>query len=311
MENGEPYLSNGVKEPTSVERVTESDSKLDSGLKYDAKDECRVIDIDKLEDVDRIEEDNVIDDVNSARDEDYTNWRSNSVLENGSYANSPVLPDNGFHIPEVHIDGNVLVFHNHSSVENDVNDERKDTQSSKPVSSIPNSPKVEKKRHDLRKSHESSFESSAEKLKTYMQMKGASWPLAEGGYDRLSSSLSASFENSTSIGRGDSISSLSQNSEDTCTTSNKHKPKQTKSEDNNKDNNKDNNDDDDDDKEEKSFSFKTLTRKQLIILSATSFTNLLSFLSLSILAPFFPAEVRFLCCPRARLAIKVERYSAC
>ena len=42
------------------------------------------------------------------------------------------------------------------------------------------------------------------------------------------------------------------------------------------------------------FSFKTLTKGQKVILASTSFTNLLSFLSLSILAPFFPKEVRIL-----------------
>lgn len=48
-----------------------------------------------------------------------------------------------------------------------------------------------------------------------------------------------------------------------------------------------------DQKEKKGFSLKTLTHEQTIILIATSGTNLLSFLSLSILAPFFPLEVSF------------------
>ena len=39
------------------------------------------------------------------------------------------------------------------------------------------------------------------------------------------------------------------------------------------------------------FKFSSLTRDQKVILIATSITNLLSFLSLSILAPFFPLEV--------------------
>ena len=43
---------------------------------------------------------------------------------------------------------------------------------------------------------------------------------------------------------------------------------------------------------EQKFSFKTLTKDQKVILASTSFTNLLSYLSLSILAPFFPKEVR-------------------
>ena len=44
---------------------------------------------------------------------------------------------------------------------------------------------------------------------------------------------------------------------------------------------------------EQKFSFKTLTKGQKIILATTSFTNLLSYLSLSILAPFFPKEVEY------------------
>ena len=64
------------------------------------------------------------------------------------------------------------------------------------------------------------------------------------------------------------------------------------------------NSNDDDDKDDKSdnkeetteqkFSFKTLTRPQKVILASTSFTNLLSYLSLSILAPFFPKEVKYI-----------------
>ena len=44
---------------------------------------------------------------------------------------------------------------------------------------------------------------------------------------------------------------------------------------------------------EQKLSFKTLTRAQKVILASTSFTNLLSYLSLSILAPFFPKEVKY------------------
>ena len=40
------------------------------------------------------------------------------------------------------------------------------------------------------------------------------------------------------------------------------------------------------------FSLKSLTKDQIVILASTSFTNMLSYLSLSILAPFFPKEVR-------------------
>ncbi|KAL4218345.1 hypothetical protein ACF0H5_023082 [Mactra antiquata] len=41
---------------------------------------------------------------------------------------------------------------------------------------------------------------------------------------------------------------------------------------------------------EEGFSLRKLSRDQLIVITATSFTNLLSFLSLSVLAPFFPLE---------------------
>ena len=57
------------------------------------------------------------------------------------------------------------------------------------------------------------------------------------------------------------------------------------------DNNGDNNKDDSEQSSEQKFSFKTLTKGQKVILASTSFTNLLSYLSLSILAPFFPKEV--------------------
>ena len=43
---------------------------------------------------------------------------------------------------------------------------------------------------------------------------------------------------------------------------------------------------------EHKFSLKRLTKDQIVILASTSFTNMLSYLSLSILAPFFPKEVR-------------------
>lgn len=47
----------------------------------------------------------------------------------------------------------------------------------------------------------------------------------------------------------------------------------------------------DEDEDSKDFNFRELTRDQIIVLVATSLTNLISFLSLSVLAPFFPLEV--------------------
>ena len=63
--------------------------------------------------------------------------------------------------------------------------------------------------------------------------------------------------------------------------------------DDNADDNNGKNTGDKDDTNEQKFSFKTLTRAQKVILASTSFTNLLSYLSLSILAPFFPKEVGY------------------
>ena len=68
------------------------------------------------------------------------------------------------------------------------------------------------------------------------------------------------------------------------------------------DNNEDNNGDTEETTEQ-TFCFKTLTKEQKIILASTSFTNFLSFLSISILAPFFPKEVEY------RLVLLYLRFS--
>ncbi|XP_045181546.2 MFS-type transporter SLC18B1-like [Mercenaria mercenaria] len=105
---------------------------------------------------------------------------------------------------------------------------------------------------------ESSAESYTERI-----LRSGTWPLAEGSC-RLHVSISNddSKENSRKTRAGQENSESKANSDDNDETI----------------------------EEDKGFSLRTLTRDQIVILIATSFTNLLSFLSLSILAPFFPIE---------------------
>jgi hypothetical protein len=105
--------------------------------------------------------------------------------------------------------------------------------------------------------YESSSESYNERI-----LRSCAWPLSEGS-NRLGISTN-NHENSMENTRDSRAESCNSDSSD---------------------------DNDADSVEKKEFSFRTLTRDQIAILIATSFTNLLSFLSLSILAPFFPIEV--------------------
>lgn len=109
------------------------------------------------------------------------------------------------------------------------------------------------------------FENRSSSTESYTErfLRSGAWPLAEGS-DRVQ--LSTSNEYSIEKSREKRVG---ENSNDQ----------------------NDNYDDNDSNEEKKGFSFRTLTREQIVILIATSFTNLLSFLSLSVLAPFFPIEV--------------------
>ena len=209
---------------------------------------------------DNVEEINEIE----AEKDHFTDWRSPSTSENSCLDKSHVTSHVG--TPEVRFNGDILTFHRTPNKKSDAE------ALVLPQSAF--SPTKDRVSGGLR---DSSYESSAELRRSFMNLKGASWPLAEGQCASYSSSsASVSFKN-----KADENESLINRSPE-ADARNVNSP------------NDDENDENGGKKEEEedtSFSIRKLTKQQLIILGATSFTNLLSFLSLSILAPFFPAEV--------------------
>lgn len=276
--DGSGVEANGdVKRVLREERSALSDSgSYDSHAAVYHEDNVTSKDADNAaDDNSKIAESDIDEEINNirVRADDYTNWRSrseNSWLGNGSVTGS---------IPEVVIDGETLSFHMNS------NKERSKPSLSARSSITPNSDGLCSTNRDLKGRpssgyHDSSYESSAETRRSYMNLKGATWPLAEG----LSTSFSSASDSVSVENRSNQNTSFTQS----CPADVNHtNVKVTVGNEEEKD---------DEEEGEKAFSIRALTREQLIILIATSFTNLLSFLSLSILAPFFPAEVsRILC----------------
>lgn len=139
-------------------------------------------------------------------------------------------------------------------------------------------------RHDSIRSR-SSVSSSLEIRTSYMLEKGATWPLAEGEirFDSTAGSYSQYKRRSPSSDSDSSCVTPPSDYDERSLAAVTVTPFPVRG--------KRGDDDDEEGDEENTFSVRSLSRNQLIILVCTSVTNLISFLSLSILAPFFPLEV--------------------
>lgn len=219
-----------------------------------------------------------------SRVKDFKNWSSDSVCgEDASQQNGSTVS----RVPEV----NICELEDRSYEDISKDDVTDVTSSTNYLTVRSASSKFDVKGRLSSGFHES-YESSAESRRSYMSFSGAPWPLAEGrpSPSFSSQSISLSFDNDVHrdsrhfLGSADLNTPSNAKDTNTTTSANVHtSTTPTHAEDTDKDGGES--------KEEKKFSFKTLTRSQLILLIATSCSNLLSFLSLSILAPFFPLEV--------------------
>lgn len=287
MENDERYdtVANGYEEgqgapidhrsPDKQGKVHQQIDNMDNTPSLKVKDELKIsVQCDPVN--------NLI-----SREDDFENWSSDSVCsEDVSQQNGSTVS----RVPEV----NICELENRS-YENIAKDDVTDVTSSTNYLTVRSASSKFDLKGRLSSGFHESYESSAESRRSYMSFSGAPWPLAEGrlspSFSSQSNSLSfdnAVHSNSRHVLESADLLNTPANAKDpftnTTTSANGHtSTTPTTAEATDKDGGES--------KEEKKLSFKTLTRSQLILLIATSSSNLLSFLSLSILAPFFPIEV--------------------
>ncbi|XP_052764721.1 MFS-type transporter SLC18B1-like [Mya arenaria] len=125
-----------------------------------------------------------------------------------------------------------------------------------------------------------SYDKSLEYLSQYMSNKNAPWPLAEGSVELPNNSLSDSNSPNFRPKSRESIYSPTHENDTVNTNADGGKS----------DDGDDEEEEEEEEEEDTSLNLRKLTRNQYIVLVCTCFTNLLCFLSLSILAPFFPLE---------------------